>query len=159
ITVATFIFSVLYTNYSAALSYFVTPTRFWEFSTGGLLDMLPVGSKISVRMQNLMDGTGVVLIVIGGDHYRGDTAFPGYTALLPVVGSALFIHYGSHTPITGTYWWASRAPSLRMGDWSYAIYLWHWPLIIIAGYQLDPFSWPYKLIILVLTFALAAASQ
>src|SRR5699024_12212873 len=34
-----------------------------------------------------------------------------------------------------------------------------WPLIIIAGYQLDPFSWPYKLIILVLTFALAAASQ
>src|SRR5699024_4921939 len=42
ITVATFIFSVLYTNYSAALSYFVTPTRFWEFSTGGLLAMLPV---------------------------------------------------------------------------------------------------------------------
>jgi len=159
ITVATFIFSVLYTNYSAALSYFVTPTRFWEFSTGGLLAMLPVASKIPVRMQNLMGWAGVVFIVIAGFNYSGDTAFPGYTALLPVVGSALFIHYGSHTPITGIYWWASRTPSLRMGDWSYAIYLWHWPLIIIAGYQLDPFSWPYKLIILVLTFALAAASQ
>src|SRR5699024_8528603 len=83
---------------------FVTPTRFWEFSTGGLLAMLPVGSKISVRMQNLMGWTGVVLIVIAGVNYSGDTAFPGYTALLPVVGSALFIHYGSHTPITGIYW-------------------------------------------------------
>src|SRR5699024_8455166 len=154
-----FIFSVLYTNYSAALSYFVTPTRFWEFSTGGLLAMLPVASKISVRMQNLMGWAGVVFIVIAGFNYSGDTAFPGCTALLPVVGSALCIDYCSHTPITGIYWWASRPPSLRMGDWSYAIYLWHWPLIIIAGYQLDPFSWPYKLIILVLTFALAAASQ
>src|SRR5699024_9646630 len=93
ITVATFIFSVLYTNYSAALSYFVTPTRFWEFSTGGLLAMLPVASKISVRMQNLMGWAGVVFIVIAGFNYSGDTAFPGYTALLPVVGSALFIHY------------------------------------------------------------------
>src|SRR5699024_10057708 len=124
ITVATFIFSVLCPSYSAAASYFVTPTRFCECSAGVLFAISSVGSKLSVRMQNLMGWTGVVLIVIAGVNYSGDTAFPGYTALLPVVGSALFIHYGSHTPITGIYWWASRAPSLRMGDWSYAIYLW-----------------------------------
>ena len=47
ITVATFIFSVLYTNYSAALSYFVTPALL-RFSAGGLLAMLPVASKIPV---------------------------------------------------------------------------------------------------------------
>lgn len=159
ITVATLIFSVLYTDYSAALSYFVTPTRFWEFSTGGLLAMLPVASKIPTGAQNLMGWVGIILIVLAGFIYSGATAFPGYTALLPVVGSAMFIRYGSHTPLTGVYWWASRTPSLRMGDWSYAIYLWHWPLIIIATYQFDPFTWPYKLAIAVLTFALAAASQ
>src|SRR5699024_7436564 len=49
--------------------------------------------------------------------------------------------------------------ALRMGDWSYAIYLWHWPLIIVATYQIEPFTWPYKLGVIALTFLLSAASQ
>src|SRR5699024_561132 len=49
--------------------------------------------------------------------------------------------------------------ALRMGDWSYAIYLWHWPLIIMATYQIEPFTWPYKLGVIALTFLLSAASQ
>src|SRR5699024_2918241 len=85
--------------------------------------------------------------------------FPGYTALLPVIGAALFIHYGSHERVSGVYWWASLKPSTRMGDWSYAIYLWHWPLIILASYQLEPFLWPHKLGLILITFLLSAASQ
>ncbi|WP_343957768.1 acyltransferase family protein, partial [Yaniella flava] len=81
------------------------------------------------------------------------------TALLPVIGTALFIRYGTRQRITGIYWWAELTPSTRMGDWSYAIYLWHWPLIIAAGYLLDPLTWPYKLGLIALTFALSAASQ
>src|SRR5699024_6301787 len=126
---------------------------------GGLLALLPVATKVPSQLQNLLGWAGVTLIVVAGVLYSGDTPFPGYTAVLPIVGAALFIRYGSGQPITGVYWWASRTPSLRMGDWSYAIYLWHWPLIIIAGYQLDEFTWPYKFAVIVLTFLLAAASQ
>lgn len=159
ITVATFIFSVLYTNYNAAQAYFVTPTRFWEFSIGGLLAMLPAATKMPNQLQNLLGWAGVIAIVTAALAYDGNTAFPGYTALLPVIGAALFLRYGSTQPVTGIYWWASLKPALRMGDWSYAIYLWHWPLIIVATYQIESFTWPYKFGVIALTFILSAASQ
>lgn len=159
ITILAFVFSVLYTNYDAAQAYFVTPTRFWEFSIGGLLAMMPSAGKLPLRVQNILGWAGVVGIVIAAVIYSGDTAFPGYTALLPVIGAALFIRYGSHERASGVYWWASLKPSTRMGDWSYAIYLWHWPLIILASYQLEPFLWPHKLGLILITFLLSAASQ
>lgn len=159
ITILAFIFSVLYTNYNAAQAYFVTPTRFWEFSIGGLLAMMPAATQLPARAQNLLGWAGIVFIVISAVAYTGDTAFPGYTALLPVAGAALFIRYGSAKRIAGVYWWASLKPALRLGDWSYAIYLWHWPLIIVASYQLEPFSWPYKVGLVFLTVFLSAASQ
>ncbi|MFD6814932.1 acyltransferase family protein [Enteractinococcus coprophilus] len=159
IIVLSFIFSVGFTNYNPAQAYFVTPTRFWEFATGGLLAMLPATSRIPTGWQNVLGWAGIVAIVIAGLLYSGETPFPGYTALLPVLGAALFIRYGSHQPGSGVYWWASLTPSVRMGDWSYAIYLWHWPLIIVATYQLEPFLWYQKLVIIVVTFVLSAASQ
>lgn len=155
----TLIFSVVYTNYDAGQAYFVTPTRFWEFSIGGLLAMLPAATKMPSRLQNVLGWAGVVGIVLAALAFDSDTAFPGYTALLPVLGAGLFLRYGSHQRVSGIYWWASLKPSLRMGDWSYAIYLWHWPLIIVAEYQLEPFTWPYKFGVIALTFILSAASQ
>lgn len=159
ITALTFVFSVLYTNYNAAQAYFVTPTRFWEFSIGGLLAMMPAATRIPIKLQNILGWAGVLFILVAAITYSGDTAFPGYTALLPVLGAALFIRYGSHERATGIYWWSSLKPALRLGDWSYAIYLWHWPLIIAASYQLEPLRWPHKLVLILLTVLLSAASQ
>ena len=159
IIVLSFVFSVGFTNYDPAQAYFVTPTRFWEFAIGGLLAMLPATSWIPAAWQNALGWSGIVAIVVAGLLYSGETPFPGYTALLPVIGAALFIRYGSHHAGTGVYWWASLKPSVRMGDWSYAIYLWHWPLIIVATYQLEPFVWYQKLLIILVTFVLSAFSQ
>lgn len=159
ITVVSLIFSIFYTSYDAGQAYFVTPTRFWEFSAGGLLAMMPAAAKISARLQNVLGWAGIICIVTAALIYDSATAFPGYAALLPVIGAALFIRYGSRTPFAGIYWWASLRPSLRLGDWSYAIYLWHWPLIIVASYQIEPFTWPYKFALIFITVALSAASQ
>lgn len=154
-----FIFSVLYTAYDSAQAYFVTPTRFWEFAVGGLLAMAPAAARFPSQLQNVLGWSGFILIIVAGVAYDGNTPFPGYTALLPVVGTALFLRYGSHQPLYGAYWWASRKSFVRMGDWSYAMYLWHWPLIVVATYQLENFWWGYKLLVIALTLILSALSE
>ena len=155
---ASFYISVAYTNYEAAQAYFITPTRLWEFTIGGLIALVAQPSILKPWIQNCISWVGIAMILIAAFVYSGDTAFPGYTALLPVIGTAIFIRYGTEKYL-GSYWWASRGFVVRLGDWSYAIYLWHWPLIVIATYLLDQYRWPHKFVIIALTIVLAAASQ
>ncbi|NWN88934.1 MAG: acyltransferase [Micrococcaceae bacterium] len=115
--VGSFILSVVFTDHSAAQAYFITPTRFWEFAAGGLLAMLPAATRLPHRVQNLLGWAGVACIVVAGFAFSSDTPFPGYTALLPVVGALLFMRYGAQHETTGVYWWASRQPALRIGDY------------------------------------------
>src|SRR5699024_9997437 len=75
-----------------------------------------------------------------------------------VLGAALFIRYGTAKYLS-PYWFASRSFAIRLGDWSYAIYLWHWPLIVIATYVLDQYRWPHKFAIIAITVLFASASQ
>ncbi|MEB0161028.1 hypothetical protein QN405_25750, partial [Pseudomonas sp. AH2 (2023)] len=55
------------------------------------------------------------------------TAFPGSAALVPTVGAALVLLAAVET--RGP--WEARSIQL-VGDWSYPIYLWHWPLVVIT---------------------------
>ena len=157
--ILSFIFSVLYTYYDPAQAYFVTPTRLWEFTVGGLVALTMRESRSHKPYENLVGWVGVGMILIAGFSFSEGTAFPGYTALLPVVGTALFLRHGTGAPFRGVHWLAARRPAVRMGDWSYAIYLWHWPLIIVASYLLEEVRWSQKIAIIILTFILAALSQ
>ena len=92
---------------------------------------------------------------------RGATVqFPGWIALLPVLGATCCIAAGDPAMR-----WAPRPlirhPSVQwVGDHSYAIYLWHWPLIIAAPWVLGgALTWPSRLAIVVVTLVLAAASK
>ena len=57
-------------------------------------------------------------------------AFPGYWAVIPVVGAALVLLAGSNSSLNST-WLASR-PLVAIGLISYPLYLWHWPLLSFA---------------------------
>lgn len=153
-----FYVSVTYTNYQAAQAYFITPTRLWEFTVGGLVALIARSPILKPWIQNVFSWAGIVMILIAAFVYSGGTPFPGYTALLPVLGAALFIRYGTAKYLS-PYWFASRSFAIRLGDWSYAIYLWHWPLIVIATYVLDQYRWPHKFAIIAITVILACASQ
>jgi peptidoglycan/LPS O-acetylase OafA/YrhL len=93
-------------------------TRGWEFAVGALLALLPVRKVRGGAV------AGFALLAASFVLIRDTTAFPGMWTLLPVAGTALLIVSPSRL--------LSVSPLVRVGDWSYSIYLWHWPLIVFA---------------------------
>ncbi|MEI6624573.1 MAG: acyltransferase family protein, partial [Actinomycetes bacterium] len=76
------------------------------------------------------------------------TPFPGVSTLLPVAGTLLVILAGAKSnAVTGI---LATRPMVKVGDWSYSIYLWHWPLIVFAG-----ILWPGRPRILLATALLS----
>ncbi|MEK8228061.1 acyltransferase family protein [Oerskovia sp. M15] len=99
---------------------------------------------------------GLALIVGSAFAFGTSTPFPGWTALVPAVGTALVIVAGMrrtpllHDSVT------ARRPVQLLGDISYSVYLWHWPLIVLAPFALArPTGWVEKVGLLVLSLLLA----
>ncbi|WP_449278248.1 acyltransferase family protein [Leucobacter sp. GX24907] len=141
VTVASFTASIVVTAQDPARAYFVTTTRAWEFAIGGLLAALATArtdplSRLSPAVRSILTWAGLAGILAAALLYTEGTPFPGYTGLLPVLATALVI-VGGEPELR----WSPRAllaarPMQWLGDVSYGIYLWHFPLIILAPFAL-----------------------
>ncbi|WP_296664759.1 acyltransferase family protein [Demequina sp.] len=152
--------SIWMTATNPAAAYFVTPTRVWEFAVGGLLAFAPAATaRLGDRGRAATAWAGWAAIAVTFVLYTPRTPFPGWTALLPVLGTAAVIWAGSFergvlARVTG---WR---PVQYTGDVSYSLYLWHWPFIVIVPYALDrPPSFLGNVAILVVCYVLAGLSK
>jgi peptidoglycan/LPS O-acetylase OafA/YrhL len=122
-------FSIFETVRSPSSAYFITPTRVWEFAAGGLLAFAPLVSWVRVRV--FAQWLGLAFIAVATFSLNAETPYPGSAALLPVIGTVLLLWAGE----VETEWAPSRlasfGPIQMVGDLSYGIYLWHWPLIVL----------------------------
>jgi peptidoglycan/LPS O-acetylase OafA/YrhL len=129
-----FALSVFVTATDPAAAYFVTYTRVWEFAVGGALALLPRLRPTRAWQSNILGWGGIAVVLGCGYFFTAATPFPGYMAALPVLGTAaIIVAHHREKP-----WDAGRVLSWRpvsfIGDISYSLYLWHWPLIVIAPY-------------------------
>lgn len=133
--VASLTYSILETANSQPSAYFITPTRAWEFAAGGLLTFVPrtlfsrFGDSTMVIVRSIASWADLVAIGLAAVLFTGDSMFPGYIALLPVLGTVLVIWAGNVKHPWAPTAIASFGPVQSIGDLSYSIYLWHWPLI------------------------------
>jgi peptidoglycan/LPS O-acetylase OafA/YrhL len=140
VALGSFVFSILETARSQPSAFFITPTRAWEFAGGGLLAFLP--GRLPARMpasavipaRSLASWLGLLAIGVAAVTFSDTTAFPGYAALLPVVGTMLVIQAGNVPHRWAPTAIAEFGPIQLVGDLSYSIYLWHWPLIILYSH-------------------------
>ena len=128
IALASLAYSISLTARNSALAYFVTTTRIWEFAAGGVL--ATAGWRAPRSVQRLAFWGGSALVLGAGLAFGEQTPFPGYHALVPVLGAALVIWAGAADGLAGRL--VSLRPVQWTGDASYAIYLWHWPLAHFA---------------------------
>lgn len=131
---------------SPDVAYYLPFTRFWELLVGSLLSMyrlsahagvspIPLVGNIRRGLSEALAVSGLVAIAVASVALDGSVPFPGFAALLPVLGAAAVI-------ATGPDGWVHRKLLSQrflvlVGLISYPLYLWHWPLLVFAR-GLDP---------------------
>jgi peptidoglycan/LPS O-acetylase OafA/YrhL len=155
---ASLAYSVYDTATNPAAAYFVSPTRVWELGIGGLLATFTL-----VRPGRLRSAAATPLAWLGlgaiawtAATYSGETPFPGWQAAVPVLGTAAVIAAQSDHGRLSPGPLLALPPVQWLGDISYSVYLWHWPLIVLVPDATGrPLTWPDRGAILAATLLLA----
>ena len=124
VTAFSFGYSLVETSTNPVGAYFVTPTRAWEFGAGGLLAL--AGAR--ARPSPALSWIGLAAIAASAFAFSVKTPFPGWAAAVPVLGALAVIYAGAPGRVL------ALRPVQFLGDISYSVYLWHWPLIVLAPY-------------------------
>ncbi len=156
--VLSLIASVLITESSQPTAYYAAHTRAWELAGGAFLALtLQAWKRLPAFAAVVFSLVGLAAIVASGVLYTEDTAFPGYTALLPVLGTMLVIAGGTARGKNAVSSLLSTGPFQFVGKISYSLYLWHWPILILGPLALD--AEPSLLLSVVLLAGTFAVSQ
>lgn len=125
-------YSVYATRTNQAFAYFDTGARLWEFSLGALLAVPRVPWRPQGVVAALAGWAGLLAVVSCGLLLQVSTVFPGYAALWPTLGAVLVLLAGSGNSVWGVAALLRARPLQFLGSISYALYLWHWPLLILV---------------------------
>jgi peptidoglycan/LPS O-acetylase OafA/YrhL len=154
--------SVHETTVDRAGAYFSTLTRSWELATGALVAVLAARGffRKSLARRGIVGWLGLAAISASALVYTPATPFPGSAAAVPVLGTVLVLIGGLWSERNGPGRLLGVAPLTFVGDVSYGFYLWHWPILVIAGlYSGRDLALPTNLLLLGLALAIAVASH
>ena len=139
---AVFAVSLGYSIWSTALrqpfAYFDTGARLWEFALGGLVAVVLPRVQLARWLGLTAGWTGLgVLVACGLVLEQAQAQFPGWAALVPTLAAVLVVVGGRVPAHHGAVRWSvsglSRNRVVRhLSDVSFAAYLWHWPVLVIA---------------------------
>ena len=129
-------------EYGPLLSFYMMPARGWQFAMGAAVFVwfhnfgeTKTGVEPhppSALMSSLIGVIGVLLIVGSAILLDTDTAYPGLYALLPSSGAALVILAGRESAASVSNRVLASNYFVWMGDRSYSLYLWHWPVLLLG---------------------------
>jgi peptidoglycan/LPS O-acetylase OafA/YrhL len=119
-------------NYPSA-AFYLLPSRAWELAAGCILALLThkrMGSFEDTKSAPYLSILGAMMIGLSYFCITEERGFPGYQAILPVVGTLLVIAFTSRQNFIGKL--LASSPVCYIGKISYSLYLWHWPIIVYA---------------------------
>lgn len=131
VVVLSLAWSIVETQTASGIAYFSTATRAWEFALGGLAATVPLAAPRTVpaRVVRVVGAwAGAAGLVVSLVVITASTPFPGIAAALPVGSAALVVLLGGHSGLQRV---GRVRPIGFLGRISYAVYLWHWPAVVI----------------------------
>ena len=178
VLVASLLACVVLTPQFPHITFYMMPTRAWQFALGALVflwfgglapiavDTSYVSSADNVStplMQgsrlNWVGWTGFSLIAAATIGFNKHMLYPGFWAAVPSAGAALILIAGTGARNGGINALLATQPAQRIGRLSYAWYLWHWPVLLLGKEIFDPVSWKQQLALVATSLVLAALSH
>ncbi len=159
---ASLLASAVLTRAHATFAYYMLPTRAFELLTGAALALgAPALARLGAARPTTVDlagWVGLAAVLASAVGMTDRTPFPGVAALVPVLGTAAVIVAGVRSRSAGPAVVLSAAPLQWVGARSYAIYLWHWPALVMLDARYGPLSVGARLGVLAGTLAVSAVS-
>jgi peptidoglycan/LPS O-acetylase OafA/YrhL len=137
-------------------AFYGSPMRFWELGLGALATILPATTAPRVLDSTAFALACLALVLGAAIGFSAHTEFPGLAATLPALGAAGLLRAGAAAAPNRIIRLFALRPMMWFGRRSYSWYLWHWPLVVLAGV-----AWPHRGIALEVAaglLALACAS-
>ena len=152
---ASLVLSIVLTPLKPTAAFYLLPTRAWEMLAGGLVYLLAPLLSLTPRQRVWLEAAGFGLILVTLFGFDASAQWPGWRALLPVMGAVLVLLAARSASV-----WTAHPVAQWLGTRSYSLYLWHWPLVVALVYaerQIDPVAIAAGLILTLLLGQLSYA--
>lgn len=114
-------------------TFYLLPTRAWELLLGAWIACMQPNERVSVRVRETISWLALIIIIIAVFMFDNDTKFPGLSALVPC-GTTAMIIWANTGYLTRVGKILSHRLLVGIGLISYSLYLWHWPILVLADY-------------------------
>lgn len=136
-----------FTSQPQSWAFYTSITRAWEFGIGAMLAVWLAHrsqrqrTSVNPQLISILGILGLALVAAAMVVISPESVFPGVIVLLPTVGTLLLLWAGANSEHQGAIQRGLSSPTMvYLGDRSYSLYLWHWPIIYFAVI-LFPGSW------------------
>lgn len=124
-----FLLNIYLSQVNTDMSYYLLPSRIWEMALGGVAFVYPLrGERIKDRVLKVLYGAGLVALFVSFFAVNSKLPWPSIFALLPALGAYCVLLSNRQNQIL------SNKYCQVIGKYSYSIYLWHWPFLVIILY-------------------------
>lgn len=118
---ASLLFSIYQSHYNPDSAYFSLLSRAWQMLSGALVFFY--SAKFKFKNKEFWIAIGLALCISSLFIFSSTTIWPGLASFIPIAGTCIILLANKQH-----HYLLSNKVFQNLGNWSYSIYLWHWPI-------------------------------